>query len=586
MAAFKGYSTSRNIFFLAYSSWAKLACSSHARAKRLMLPHSKCACNAGPQAPADGDYSLAINVLGIVAVLIANITYLGYVTPPGGSHPSWEACDYKVYIAFFVLNGLAFIFSLCAIWFMIFMPLQWLLAPGSPSILRHETIVWWGAVTVGFAMLCLLAAFTAAGLVSVGFGAPDYTCGILPCESGGVYCSRHSYARESRFLNKFKGRCYQVFKVTSGAYVKANTLHREAYTAADASDSLSDYPGFDISFPDRGTFGIFAGGQTVSHDLDVNNDTCYFWGREVLSGFDDSNYVANNTLCMVPSAFPDGGDARGGLAFDLFTVLAKESIVSPKDRAIWSVNFTANPYICDTQDDGSRNCTESHLPNTSWVDNAWVVPTSLAINRTMCDSLALQHGIFSFFSDSSSVYIIDRVNGVENYDFMVDSLLSRHNVQYKKATFADAATVIVHDELPYRCQKIDKDSGDATWCRYLPDTQAHDFDGTTYKSTPRCPEGHNKCKHLAVEADGSYIQLSNLAKLVGDGNHVLLPPSETVSTVYKAVFSIFGIGVAVNVGILMWFLYLVGFLPWLSDLRRADWMSEDPPEGKDNEPAS
>ena len=522
----------------------------------LRLARSKHGCNAGLQEAADDEYTLAISVLGIVAVLIANITYLGYITPPGGTHPSWEACDYKVFIAFFVLNGLAFIFSLCAIWLMIFMPLQWLVR-GKAEILGHKTVVWWGAAMVGFAMLCLLAAFTAAGLVSVGFGAPDYTCGILTCEAGGVYCTRHTYARESRSLNKYKGRCYQVYRVASGAYIKEQTLTRTPYNSTTAYAELAGDREFDISFPGQRLLG--GDGPDQTFHADVDNDTCYFWGNEVLSGFDDSNFRVTNTLCMVPSAFPDGADARGGFAFDLFSVLAKEATSSQSDRVIWYVKYNEGD---DTVFPGNPSAS---VPGLSHTNYAWVVPASPAINRTICDLVEFQNGNFSFFSSSSSVYIIDRLNGVENYDYWNDT---KRSIKYSTATFADAASVVVHEELPYRCETIDEASGDATWCRYIPDNQTHHFDGAVYKSTPRCPSDHNNCTRLAVEADGSYIQLSNLARLVGDGNHVLPPPSETLTTVEKAVFSILGIGLAVNIGILVWFMHLVGFLPWLNDLRR------------------
>ena len=499
------------------------------------------------QVKPDEEYPLAINVLGIVAVLIANITYLGYITPPGGTHPVWEACDYHVFIAFFVLNGLAFIFSMCAIWLMIFVPLRWL-SPGRPSRLGHSTVVWWGAATVAAAMLCLLASFTAAGLVSVGFNAPDYTCGILPCEAGGVYCSRHSYARESRFLNKFKGPCYQVFRVTTGEAVRGPNTTYKAYTAADMSELLSGLPEFDISIP-------FRGGQ-AQKTPSLDDNTCYFWGKEVLSGFDDNNFGASNTLCMVPSAFPDGADARGGLAFDLFTILAKESGLPQEDRAIWYVEYPGTVYngsVPDTQTFG-------------YYEQAWVVPTS--ISKTMCDLGAMQNGTFSFFSSNGAVSIIDRKNGVDDYDDVVDG--ARYNVV--NATFADSATIIVHDELPYRCQLFNETTGDRTWCHYVPEHPTQFFNGIVYKSTPRCSR-NDTCKRLAVEVDGSYIQLSNLARLVGDGNHVLPPPSETLSSVEAAVFSIMSIGVVINAGILVWFLrvqygailtVLLGFVRFLT----------------------
>ena len=33
-----------------------------------------------------------IVAIGIVAVLIANVTYVGYLTPPGGQDPYWLDC--------------------------------------------------------------------------------------------------------------------------------------------------------------------------------------------------------------------------------------------------------------------------------------------------------------------------------------------------------------------------------------------------------------------------------------------------------------------------------------------------------------
>ena len=50
----------------------------------------------------------------VQAILVANVSFLGYVTPPGGPHPYWETCNNRIYVAFMVLNGLAFLFSLGA----------------------------------------------------------------------------------------------------------------------------------------------------------------------------------------------------------------------------------------------------------------------------------------------------------------------------------------------------------------------------------------------------------------------------------------------------------------------------------------
>ena len=503
-----------------------------------MNPH----CCAGLQGTKDEDYTLAINVLGIVAVLIANVTYLGYITPPGGPHPTWEACDYDWFLAFFILNGLAFIFSMVAIWMMVFMPLGWTML-GKPTQTWHSIVVWSGAAMVALAMLCFLVAFSAAGLVSVGYEAPDYTCGILQCEKGGVYCSRHTYARESRSLNNYQGRCYQVTNVSTGAYVRDNTIHQQMFTAADASDLLSDFPGLDISFPEIANFGRYGAGQSLAHHLDDN--TCYFWGKEILSGFDDSNIHAKNTLCMVPTPFPDGSDARGGFAFDLFTNLAKQAVVSHEERAIWFVEYTAEPYNTT-----SKSYSASYLNGSSYSEHTWVVPALYTISKTMCDLEALQKGRFSFFSDSSSVSIINRENGVDNYDSVVENAAT-----YYTATLADTASIIVHDELPYRCNTFDEALGDATWCRYSPTDKTQKFKGIDYKSTPRC-QNDASCTRLAVQADGSYIRLSDLASLRGDGNHVLPDESETVTSVVKAVFVIMSIGGAVNIIIFLSFICL------------------------------
>ncbi|CAL8467331.1 g6868 [Coccomyxa elongata] len=70
----------------------------------------------------DEQQKLSISVIAVVAVLVANVSYLGYVTPPGGLSPYWESCLYETYIAFLVFNGLAFLFSLGAMGVVIVVP--------------------------------------------------------------------------------------------------------------------------------------------------------------------------------------------------------------------------------------------------------------------------------------------------------------------------------------------------------------------------------------------------------------------------------------------------------------------------------
>ena len=65
----------------------------------------------------------------VQAVLVANVSFLGYVTPPGRPHPYWETCNNRVYVAFMVLNGLAFLFSLGATGAALLVPCTMMIAP-------------------------------------------------------------------------------------------------------------------------------------------------------------------------------------------------------------------------------------------------------------------------------------------------------------------------------------------------------------------------------------------------------------------------------------------------------------------------
>ena len=60
-------------------------------------------------------HDAVIVAIGICAVLIFNVCYVGYVTPPGGASPPWADCYYPVYVAFLYFNGFALVFSTAAI---------------------------------------------------------------------------------------------------------------------------------------------------------------------------------------------------------------------------------------------------------------------------------------------------------------------------------------------------------------------------------------------------------------------------------------------------------------------------------------
>ena len=130
-----------------------------------------------------------IVAIGIASVLIINVAYLGYITPPGGPDPYWADCFYGAFVAYFVLNGFALVFSVAAL-----CAVTW-----GPFVLIWNEMSTWRTrvVNVGLAHLAislvsLLGAFACAGFVTASVGAPELTCGNLRCTEGGVPCSASS----------------------------------------------------------------------------------------------------------------------------------------------------------------------------------------------------------------------------------------------------------------------------------------------------------------------------------------------------------------------------------------------------------
>ena len=129
----------------------------------------------------------------MLAILIANVTYLGFVTPPGGPNPYWQGCDYSLYAAFWFVNGAALIASVGAalvatlVPALISLPLK---RGGKREFPEAGTV----AVKSGFSLLGMSAvsfvvAFFLAGLVTSSFAAPDPNCGTVCCDQGGIACS-------------------------------------------------------------------------------------------------------------------------------------------------------------------------------------------------------------------------------------------------------------------------------------------------------------------------------------------------------------------------------------------------------------
>lgn len=111
-----------------------------------------------------------IVAIGIVAVLITNVAYVGYLTTPGGPDPYWLDCDYQAFVAYIYLNGFAMVFSTAAIAVVTFGP--FLLMALSRASWRKQ-VVNVGLVHLLLSLLTLLAAFACAGFVVALVDPPD-----------------------------------------------------------------------------------------------------------------------------------------------------------------------------------------------------------------------------------------------------------------------------------------------------------------------------------------------------------------------------------------------------------------------------
>lgn len=160
-------------------------------------------------------------------MLVANVSYLGYVTPPGGPDPHWKNCQYDVYAVFIVFNGFAFLFSLGATGVVIVLP--WLY----PSDEKKPAVDWWigaGLILLLISIVSFTVAFLAAGLVTSGIWAPLENCDALPCEeykgsgiiiqgtSGGLPCGPNQEGSMANVLslNNVRGECFYVSEVAEG----------------------------------------------------------------------------------------------------------------------------------------------------------------------------------------------------------------------------------------------------------------------------------------------------------------------------------------------------------------------------------
>ena len=163
--------------------------------------------------------------IGIVAVLIANVTYLGYLAPPGGADAYWLDCNYSVFVVFIYTNGFALVFSIAAIGVVTFGPLI--------LVRQNQRVLWrWEVVSVGlfhltFSLVALVAALACAGYIVAGFRAPRIDCGKLTCEEGGLKCNLINSIPHEQIAGGF------------GLDANLRTLNQDVLFNGDTSASIS-----------------------------------------------------------------------------------------------------------------------------------------------------------------------------------------------------------------------------------------------------------------------------------------------------------------------------------------------------------
>ena len=146
---------------------------------------------SSPRERGTSAYDAIIVAVGIVAVLVANVAYVGYLTVPGGEDPYWQDCYYLVFVVYTYMNGFSLVFAVAAIFAVTFGPtlLIWKSKNALQDVQWRNKVVKVGLVHLAFSLLAFVAAFACAGFVTALVDSPPANCGLLTCDQGGVPCS-------------------------------------------------------------------------------------------------------------------------------------------------------------------------------------------------------------------------------------------------------------------------------------------------------------------------------------------------------------------------------------------------------------
>ena len=507
---------------------------------------------------------LIITVISVVAVLVANISFLGYVTPPGGPHPWWETCshDYYTYVAFLVLNGLAFLFSLGAVGVVVVLP--WLYPEKDAG--RHKVSInrWisWGLGLLLSAILFFTVAFVTAGLVTGGFGAPPLQCGVLPCDKGGIPCVPSTQSSVGVFkslqaLNNMSGDCFAVSGIATGSTLLQNL---------PARNTLVQYKG---GFP---LLSIREARKNASISQGFLEQACYL-NITSINTTDPSFYIGNtkNILCtagLVPTRDSSGNPvpgtdpaAAGNLAYY---------------EALFNMTRPGGLWLANVHDANVLNW-YFMIPGTEF-SNTWCPADQSGCACSTNMTRAWNDGNLMFVTyappgRSKGVYAASIVNnstnpqidgypqwyhldpsGIQNFHGRKMNLYAPHLFQRQH--------VAVYDESHIRCmQSTNKKIGKPTLCMLSPTSRDNSprFYSKTSSSSSSVFERHCgwnsssqwNCTGLAVNTDGSLIMTSQLANF---GYEVLYDKDWVGSLGQQAgrfAFSIFGIALGLYACILV-----------------------------------
>lgn len=110
-----------------------------------------------------------------------SVDFSAFCCCTGGPSPYWLGCNYPLFTAFLIVNGIAFMLAVASAVVVTAFPLVLSRTP-------HQAALW-GGILLMLSMLAFIVAFVLAGFVTVGFKAPAPSCSSIHCTEGGIACT-------------------------------------------------------------------------------------------------------------------------------------------------------------------------------------------------------------------------------------------------------------------------------------------------------------------------------------------------------------------------------------------------------------